>query len=192
MKYLDLSTALLLASYLTSQVTATTTHETNRVLRAATKRADLQKRSTRIERRFESEVNYIDGESSSIPIYKTPTDFIPEQNKWSDKDTFASSVKVRSKKPILNLEDIEHHLQDVQCENGRMQLQFTSPSSAQDARAACLGGHGGTGGLVITSHESCNRDGERAVYKYLPPHYFHFSVLIFFVESTISLSRPKA
>ncbi|KAJ4308075.1 hypothetical protein N0V94_009504, partial [Neodidymelliopsis sp. IMI 364377] len=176
MKYLDLPTALLLASCIASEVTATATHKTSRVLRAATRRADLLKRNTRIERRFESEVNYIDGESFPTPIYTTSTDLIPEQNKWSDKDTFASSVKVRSKKPVLKLEDIEHHLQDVQCEGGRMQLQFTSPSLAQDARAACLGGHGGTGGLVITSHESCNRDGERAVYKYTYPLSPHYSV----------------
>ncbi|KAF1361770.1 hypothetical protein EJ07DRAFT_109790 [Lizonia empirigonia] len=46
-----------------------------------------------------------------------------------------------------------------------MMLHFVDASSAQDARAACFGGHGGMGGLVVTSHESCNKEGERAVYK---------------------------
>ncbi|KAJ4347784.1 hypothetical protein N0V95_005131, partial [Ascochyta clinopodiicola] len=88
-----------------------------------------------------------------------------DKNGWNGKETFASSVKVGSKKPILNLEEIEHHLQDVQCGDQRMKLHFVDVSSARDARAASLGGHGGLGGLVITSHESCNKDGERAVYR---------------------------
>ncbi|KAF9696639.1 hypothetical protein EKO04_005347 [Ascochyta lentis] len=87
------------------------------------------------------------------------------ENGWNGRETFASSVKVGSKKPILNLEEIEHHLQDVQCGDDRMKLHFVDASSARDARAACHGGHGGLGGLIITSHESCNRDGERAVYR---------------------------
>ena len=68
-------------------------------------------------------------------------------------------------KPILNLEEIEHHLQDVQCSDGKMKLHFRDAATARDAKAACHGGHGGMGGLIITSHDGCNRDGERAVYK---------------------------
>jgi hypothetical protein len=68
-------------------------------------------------------------------------------------------------KPILNLEEIEHHLQDVQCSDGMMKLYFTDASTARDARAAGHGGHGGMGGLIITSHHSCNKEGERAVYR---------------------------
>ena len=80
-------------------------------------------------------------------------------------ETFASTVKVSSKKPILQLEEIEDFLQDVRCQDGRLMLRFVDADSARDARAACHDGHGGTGGLIITSHESCNRENERAVYK---------------------------
>ncbi|UPX09699.1 uncharacterized protein EKO05_0000383 [Ascochyta rabiei] len=90
---------------------------------------------------------------------------LDDENGWSGRETFASSVKIGSKKPILNLEEIEHHLQDVQCGDQRMRLHFVDASSARDARAACHGGHGGLGGLIITSHEGCNKDGERAVYR---------------------------
>ena len=47
-----------------------------------------------------------------------------------------------------------------------MMLHFVDASSAHDARIACHGGHGGMGGLIITSHEGCNKDGERSVYRY--------------------------
>lgn len=87
-----------------------------------------------------------------------------EENGWDGRETFASSVKVGSNKPILSLEEIEGLLQDVDCRDGKMMLHFVDAATARDARAACLGGHGGMGGLIITSHHSCNKEGERAVY----------------------------
>jgi hypothetical protein len=60
------------------------------------------------------------------------------------------------------LEEIEHYLQDVRCEQGQMKLSFVDSSSARDALHSC---HGEDGGLVITSHDSCNVEGERAVYR---------------------------
>ncbi|KAL1609571.1 hypothetical protein SLS59_001077 [Nothophoma quercina] len=145
MRFFQLPNTLLLAVY-TSSVAAAI-QDGHRVLRAATKRSDLLKRDTRILQKFESEIVYIEGS---------------ERNAG---ETFASSVRVGSKKPILSLEEIEHHLQDVRCGDGRMVLHFVNAEAARDARAACHGGHGGMGGLIITSHESCNKEGERAVYK---------------------------
>lgn len=62
----------------------------------------------------------------------------------------------------MNLEEIEHFLQDVRCEKDQMKLSFVDSSSARDALHSC---HGNDGGLIITSHESCNEEGERAVYR---------------------------
>ncbi|KAF2031012.1 hypothetical protein EK21DRAFT_64355 [Setomelanomma holmii] len=62
----------------------------------------------------------------------------------------------------MALEEIEHHLQDVQCEDGILRMGFVDKSSARDAFHSC---HGENGGLVVTSHESCNDDGQRAVYR---------------------------
>ncbi|KAF1945863.1 hypothetical protein EJ02DRAFT_395726 [Clathrospora elynae] len=118
---------------------------THRLLRAATKRSELYRRSMRITKRFEAEISYIDNE-----------------NGWNGGQAFASQVKVGSQKPVFNLEEHEHHLQDVKCSNGTMTLHFVDTSSARDARSAA---HGAGGGLVITSHESCNEEGERAVYR---------------------------
>jgi hypothetical protein len=87
------------------------------------------------------------------------------ETSWAATSTFASQVKVNSRKPILNLEEVEHHLQDVQCGDGTMKLSFVDASSARDAYyASCEQEKGG--GLVVTSHEGCNREGERSVYKY--------------------------
>jgi hypothetical protein len=85
-----------------------------------------------------------------------------EEHTRKGNSIFASQLKVAAKKPILSLEEIEHHLTDVHCDNGKMRLGFVDTESAVDAGAAC---HGTNGGLIITSHESCNKEGERAVYR---------------------------
>lgn len=90
------------------------------------------------------------------------TDKVVEENVWSNGETFASQVRVGSQRPVLNLEEHEHHLQDVQCGADGIKLHFVDISSARDARAAC---HGVDGGLIVTSHESCNKEGERSVYR---------------------------
>jgi hypothetical protein len=144
---------------------AATSLDAHRVLRAATKRVDLLKRGVRIAKRFDAVVDYVEGLCSRAPI-STNADFTLEENGWAGASTFASQVKVESHKPVLNLEEIEHHLLDVQCGDGMMELSFVDTSSARDAYFSCQEQNGG---LVITSHESCNPDGERAVYKYTPP-----------------------
>ncbi|KAG9389039.1 HET domain containing protein [Pyrenophora tritici-repentis] len=116
--------------------------ETHRVLRAATKRSDLYRRSMRITKKFETELAYVE-----------------EENVWTNKETFASQVKVGSQRPVFTLEDHEHHLQDVQCSPDGIKLHFVDTSSARDARAAT------DGGLVITAHAGCNSESERAVYQ---------------------------
>jgi hypothetical protein len=84
-----------------------------------------------------------------------------EEHSRKGKSIFASQLKVTAKKPIVVLEEIEHHLTGVHCESGMMKLGFVDTESAIDAGAASRGTNGG---LIITSHESCNEEGERAVY----------------------------
>ncbi|KAF2640096.1 hypothetical protein P280DRAFT_507661 [Massarina eburnea CBS 473.64] len=123
---------------------ATPVEAPERTLRAATRRSDLMRRSMKIEPKFESEVVYVESESG-----------------YYHKNVFASQVKVASKKPILNLEEIEHHLSDVRCSDDKMTLSFRDPKTARDAKAAAHGTHGG---LIISAHEGCNPEGERTVY----------------------------
>ncbi|KAL5392887.1 hypothetical protein DPSP01_000582 [Paraphaeosphaeria sporulosa] len=140
------ATALLLAGSIGAEaasVAARTPTANDRVLRAGTKRS-AHKRSTKIEPTFALDLPYIE-----------------EPTRYNGHSIFASNLKVASKKPILNLEDIEHHLEDVQCVNGKVTLKFADTSSAIDARLAC---HGPEGGIIVTSHLGCNPAGERSVY----------------------------
>jgi len=147
MHYLDLphATVLLLGAWLGQGAVAASMDGPHRMLKAAAKRSDLYRRSMRVTKKFESELVYTE-----------------EENGWGGRSTFASQVKVKSQKPIMVLEEIEHFLQDVQCEEGQMKLSFADSPSARDALHSC---HGKDGGLVITSHDSCNEAGERAVYR---------------------------
>jgi hypothetical protein len=151
---------LLLATWLGQGVVATSP-QTHRSLKAATKRLDLYKRSARITKRFNARVDYVEGMCLEL-IGQICANKQTEENGWAGTQTFASQVKVNSKKPVLNLEEVEHYLQDVQCGDGKLKLSFVDTSSARDAYFSC---HDKNGGLVITSHDSCNVEGERAVYR---------------------------
>ncbi|KAF9733418.1 hypothetical protein PMIN01_09101 [Paraphaeosphaeria minitans] len=138
--------ALLLAGSIGAEaasVAARTPTANDRVLRAGTKRS-AHKRSLKIEPTFALDLPYVE-----------------EPTRYNGHSIFASNLKVASKKPILNLEDIEHHLEDVKCVDGKITLKFADTSSAIDARLAC---HGSEGGIIVTSHLGCNPAGERSVY----------------------------
>jgi hypothetical protein len=152
---------LLLATWLGQGVVATSAPQTHRSLKAATKLSDLDKRSVRITKRFDAQVDYVEGMCSELTD-RTSADIRVEENGWAGVQTFASQVKVSSKEPVLNLEEVEHYLQDVQCGDGKMKLSFVDTSSARDAYFSC---HDKNGGLVITSHDSCNVESERSVYR---------------------------
>ncbi|KAF2115304.1 hypothetical protein BDV96DRAFT_646316 [Lophiotrema nucula] len=138
---------ILLAASLGTQASALaeSSGPADRVLRAATKRSEVFRRSPRIGKKFEADLSYIETE-----------------NGWRTEPIFASQVKIASQAPILNLEDIEHHLHDVKCSAGSMKLHFVDTVSARDARHVCSDEHGG---FIITSHYGCNEEGERAVYR---------------------------
>jgi hypothetical protein len=71
-----------------------------------------------------------------------------------------------------------------------MKLSFVDVSSARDAYyASCE--HEKGGGLVVTSHEGCNREGERSVYKYAVG-FSKIGLILTLSGSTTSLSRTMA
>jgi hypothetical protein len=85
--------------------------------------------------------------------------YLTDANDWNGKRIFQSRVKVSSENPIFHIEQHEHHVEEVRCADGMMHIRFVDSVSARDAMEAC------SGGTVITSHESCNVEGERSVYK---------------------------
>lgn len=61
--------------------------------------------------------------------------------------------------PALLLEDIENHMDNIDCFPSKIYLCFSSDGALQHAHEEFLSVHKF---LVITSHDGCNRDGERS------------------------------
>lgn len=77
------------------------------------------------------------------------------------QSSFFSSVFVESANHILPLEDIEHHLEQIECSPSNIDLHFARRdtfSRAKDVYSDLVGGH------VIASHLGCNDAGERVPY----------------------------
>lgn len=62
------------------------------------------------------------------------------------------------KTPTLLLEDIEHHIKAVDCFDSRVYLYFSSSKALKHAHKEF---QSVDSFLLITSHEGCNKDGER-------------------------------
>lgn len=70
-------------------------------------------------------------------------------------------MKVKSKYPTLALEDIEPHVDDIQCSQSTLTLSFGTGQNLEEAKDAWSGV---SQFLIITSHIGCNEDGERTPY----------------------------
>ena len=84
------------------------------------------------------------------------------ENTYGGESVFASRVQIESDVPILVLEDIEHHLDGVECTDSVIKLSFENKSGAEAVRHAC---HHENGSYVITSHITCNSEESRSVFK---------------------------
>jgi hypothetical protein len=104
--------------------------------------------------------------SSSACVRWFDLTVIVDENVHSSTSVFASTVKLHSKNPILFLEEFEDLIMRVQCSHSSIDLTFSSGSACATAIAAW--GHIQEA-IVVTSHDECNGDGERAVYEYLSP-----------------------
>jgi hypothetical protein len=72
--------------------------------------------------------------------------------------TFFSRVHIESSTPFLVLEEVEHHLASVSCHDSKIELQFATRESYDNAGEVCSNL---TGSYVITSHAECNDEGAR-------------------------------
>ncbi|KAF2495717.1 hypothetical protein BU16DRAFT_618475 [Lophium mytilinum] len=116
----------------------------SRQLKAVSRRSDISRRDHQIQRRFTAELRY--GE---------------RENHYGDS-AFVSSVQIISQASILVLEDIEQFLSHVHCTESTIELRFDSPKDAEATKHAC---HHEDGAYAVTSHFTCNAEGERSVYK---------------------------
>ncbi len=71
---------------------------------------------------------------------------------------FGAKVAMDFKTPALLLEDIEHHIQAIDCFESRVYLYFSSSKALKHAHREFKSVDNF---LLITSHEGCNKDGER-------------------------------
>ena len=73
-------------------------------------------------------------------------------------DPFSAHVNLGSKLPVLVLEDIEHLVQSVHCDQESIEIVFNSRQHLMTAQDT-LFSHPRF--ILITSHWSCNEDGSR-------------------------------
>lgn len=69
-----------------------------------------------------------------------------------------------SERPSLLLEEIEDHLEEIYCDEDSIELRFTNTETLRMAyrEYSTIGQFS-----LITSHDSCNRDGERSAHLYV-------------------------
>lgn len=99
----------------------------------------------------------IDGYSQSSLLMVLVTDIFGVED---DKYT-AAQVHLSTKLPTLALEDIGHHVNYVSCSETSIELGFVT-SSAKAAAIEELSAKEKF--YIVTSHATCNDDGEREVY----------------------------
>jgi hypothetical protein len=76
-----------------------------------------------------------------------------------DSSVFTASVLVRSRMPILALEDLESDLMHVSCSDSTIEFSFTSLERLEDA---CKEFERISTFVVVTSHFGCNENDQRA------------------------------
>lgn len=72
-----------------------------------------------------------------------------------------AKTSMRFKLPALNLEDIESHLENIQCLESVIIIEFADDLVLKQAKETWDGMYKF---IVISSHPGCNGDGERAPY----------------------------
>lgn len=97
-------------------------------------------------------------------------------------DQFAARLTFEPRLPVLAIEDVDRHLDMIQCSPDGLLLQFDSRRKLKKAEEtwAALEEF-----VVVTSHLGCNHDGERQPYLYERPFPFANAVLtrVEFLES---------
>ena len=72
----------------------------------------------------------------------------------------AASVRISAKRPMLALETLEHHIQQVECSEKQIFLDFATEEALHEVHRHV---DGVDQFFIITSHEGCDLQGERNV-----------------------------
>lgn len=140
---------LLVAASFVFLFSAASAHDNYQVLQASTRHSHLKARSSKFGLCHSKTLQY----ASDKP---NPLDGSPA----------AMDVYISSKSPFLVLEDNEHLLKSIVCDDSYVYLEM---SSVEQLDSASLELANLKGSFVVTSHPGCNKVGERAVFRYIPP-----------------------
>ncbi|MCJ1465237.1 hypothetical protein MMC07_003853 [Pseudocyphellaria aurata] len=138
----DLKSVSSRSEKLLSQQNPHARHE-GRTLRAARLNSDLRARGITETLRHNHELHYLD------------------ESLLGTTSQFTARLRTTSQRPSLLLEEIEGHLEDIYCGDDSVELRFTNAETLWIAYKE----YSDVGQFsLITSHDSCNRDGERSAH----------------------------
>ncbi|KAF2741541.1 hypothetical protein EJ04DRAFT_571612 [Polyplosphaeria fusca] len=109
----------------------------HRTLRAAKRRSEFERRDDFLTLRKDVEL-----------VYAEERDLQDE-----DDQIFSSRLRLQANRPVLFLEDFDHLLSEVDCDESEMSITVVQVDVFDEARMACSTL---IHGLVLSSHESCN------------------------------------
>ena len=78
-----------------------------------------------------------------------------------DSSRTAARIQMSANKPALALESLEDQIDSIECSVGEAHLSFATFEALQ---SVYMHFEGVPEFLLITSHDGCNVDGERAIY----------------------------
>ncbi|KAL2009720.1 hypothetical protein VTN00DRAFT_5527 [Thermoascus crustaceus] len=98
----------------------------------------------------------------SIFCHETVFEYIHEPENGHEDLVFTATLVVKSLSPILVLEELESDLENILCSDSQISLVFDSIENVNAIRKVV-----GTssGFVVVTSHNGCNSEGERATHQ---------------------------
>jgi len=73
-----------------------------------------------------------------------------------------SQLQLQADRPTLFLDEYDHILKDVNCDQSKMAITFRDTETYSKARREC---ESLTGGLVVSSHYTCSPEGSHSVFE---------------------------
>lgn len=132
-----------------------------RTLRAARLKSNVKTRSVKELLRHDHELHYLDGKRLSQNHVGSAKTWCFLDSPPRSASRFSAQLRLTAIRPTLVLEEIDDQLNGVTCHDSSIDLGFISEDAIKLAYKE-LAGVGQF--LLITSHESCNHDGERNAY----------------------------
>ena len=133
-----------------------------RALQAAARPSDIARRGSNIPVRNNVVLHYADVGYTQSVIHKSAL-ILQQEPSHQHKTPLGATVSLSSSRPTIVLEEIDHHLHEIHCEEGLMHLETEPLLFSEANRVFEL--HPEI--VIITSHESCNDRGSRVPYLYV-------------------------